>query len=267
MKYEKDSFMKKIVFMVISMFALCSCFGMAGEVRERTETAKQIKNQEASAIISKMIDSYGGLEKLQAIKGWSFIILREVYPLGETQICKHYVRLPDKFRFELEVDREEKKEVFQLIYNAGSIKYLKDGKETEKTSSEIFLTLERMVRWYQRTQAPTQFKYFNNIKNEMKLIGKKSIKGKECYVLEYLRADGTKARICVDTETFRAVKLEVDNNYNDKFLEIFLGEQTFKENGIEIPVIRRYYNDGELMSKTEHRSISLTLPDESLFEF
>jgi len=221
----------------------------------------------ASTIISKAIDSYGDVEKWQAIKGWSATILMEDYSSGETRIYKHYVRLPDKFRFDVEVNRKGRKEIFQLIYNAGVTKYLKDGRKVERTSSEMFSILERRFREYRRMQAPTQFKYFNNIKNEMKLIGKENVRGRECYILEYRHSDRTKARVFIDTKTFRSVKQETDKGFNDKFIEAFLDEQTLKVNGMEFPAVRWVYNDKELVAKLEYVSISSDLPDESLFEF
>ncbi|MCK4809543.1 MAG: hypothetical protein KAS99_01220 [Candidatus Omnitrophica bacterium] len=230
-------------------------------------SGKESEGLEPSVIISKMIDVCGGLEKWQAIEGWSSIILIKKHYRDEILMCKHYIRLPDKFRFDAEVNRGGKKEVFQLIYNAGTIKYLKDGKEAERTSSEMFFFLEKTLKRYQRLQAPAQFKYFNRIKNEINLIGRQTIEGSECYVLEYGKSEDTKQRIFVDTKTFRGVKLEVDKGYNGKFIEVLLSAQTLKENGMEVPVIRWVYNDKEFVAKLEFRSLSFALPDESLFEF
>ncbi|MCK4809542.1 MAG: hypothetical protein KAS99_01215 [Candidatus Omnitrophica bacterium] len=231
------------------------------------KTGKRTEGLDASVIISKMIDSYGGLEKWQAIRGWSSIILIEDYSLDGTQMCKHYIRLPDKFRFDVEVNRGGKEEVFQLIYNAGTIKYLKDGKEVERTPSEMFLFLEETLRRFQRIRGPTQIKHWNSIKDWMDLIGKQTVKGRECYVLEYRKSKKTKTKLFVDTGTFRRVKKEVDRGYNDKFIEVFHGDKTLKANGIEVPVSKLLYYDGELVSKLEFRSLSFALPDESLFEF
>jgi outer membrane lipoprotein-sorting protein len=158
-------------------------------------------SKEAMAVVDKLIQALGGRKALEAIKDTTISGTAEIVEYGLTVPITIYQKEPNKLRIDITI-AEANMTIIQAY----------DGQKGWYTNPQTGGTEEMpefMAKELARQAAETQsLLYPQKIGVTYALKPKATLEGKDCIVLEQTQADGHKATIYLDPETYLPCKTE-----------------------------------------------------------
>ncbi len=184
--------MKKPLILILGLVLSLSLATLPGRA-QKAQPAPGTK--EAMAVVDKLIEAMGGRKALESIKDTTISGTAEVVEYGLTVPITIYQKEPDKIRLDVTI-AEANMTLIQAF----------DGRKGWMTNPQTGNTEEMpadLAREMARQAADTQ-SLLHPLKNGVTyaLKPKATLEGKDYIVLEQTRADGHKATIYLDPETY-----------------------------------------------------------------